>query len=164
MPSPMYAVPLWTSVSGWKVGGCSSETNVSQVLLVSAATRSVANEAKATRRPSALVDTRYDIPSPSRPPVSTLTRVQAPVAVSWRNTSVTSFPSPATRFVASDSKATYAPSSLIDGNSESESASVPELSRLTRVVRPSCRSRRNTSIERLVSSATRLPAQPSNAT
>ncbi|WP_088286768.1 hypothetical protein [Kineosporia sp. A_224] len=74
-----------------------------------------ASERKATRWPSALTVASPDSASACAPAPDTLTRVVVPATTSRRNTSHVPFVSPGTRSDASDSKATYRPSALIEG-------------------------------------------------
>ncbi|MBK8590294.1 MAG: hypothetical protein IPN77_14405 [Sandaracinaceae bacterium] len=76
-------------------------------------TRFVASDANAMEEPSSLSATRPLGPLASTPLLLTLTRVVVPRVRSLRNTSVTPFVSFATRFVASLSKSTKRPSSLM---------------------------------------------------
>jgi hypothetical protein len=101
--------------------------------------------------------------SPCTPLVSTLTRSVVPVNRSRTKTSVCAFVSPATKFVASLSKATYRPSVESDGKKLAPSPSMfPELT-LTRSVVPVTRSRTKTSKVPFVSFATRFEASLSKA-
>src|SRR4051812_2589935 len=74
------------------------------------------------------------------------------------------FVSPATRFVAADSKATNRPSALIAGRLLGRSDCTDEGPTLTRVVAPIVRSRTKTSERWLVSPGIRLVASDPKAT
>src|SRR6187397_705891 len=78
-------------------------------------TRFDALDAKATKRPVAEIDDAKLKPFDSAPDESTDTRVVRPVCRSCTKTSDVPFASPATRFDASDSKATKRPVAEIDG-------------------------------------------------
>ena len=92
-----------------------------------------------------------------------LMRSVVPFCTSRTNTSGSPFVSPATRFVAADVKATYRPSSLIDGSVLAPSGGAPA-PRLTSCVVPLAWSRTKMSLTPSVSPATRLSAVDSNAT
>src|SRR5437762_4951613 len=136
--------------------------------LVSPATRLVAYDSKATKRPSALIEGLPLEPLPSVPALLTLTRSVVPVHRSRTNTSCHPLVSPATRLVESEVKATKRPSALIAGPSPvsllPRFPSFPALSTLTRSVVPVRRSWTNTSGRPLVSPGTRLDAPETKAT
>src|SRR5829696_7579311 len=111
-----------------------SRTKTSEVLLVSFATRSEARDWKATKRPSDLMEGNPLSRFPCLPELLTLTRSVAPVCRSCTKASMKPLVSLATKFEASDSKATKRPSELIEGWSLQMSAWTSELLTLTRVV------------------------------
>ena len=135
-----------------------SKTKASRWPFVSPSTRFVAADVNATRRPSPLIEGESLPPFAFAPASPTLTRV---VVFAWRSrtkTSLTSFESPATRFVADEENATNRPSVLIAGSKLSSLASAPALSTLTRVVSPVCRSLMKTSRAPFASPETRFEA------
>src|SRR5215211_7387561 len=117
-----------------------SRTKASLKPLVSFATRFVAIEPKATKRPSELIEGWSLQLSAWASELLTLTRSVAPVRRSRTKTSEVLLESFATRFEAPDSKATKRPSELIDKRPLKPSAWASELLTLTRSVVPPCRS------------------------
>src|SRR5947209_8634545 len=87
-----------------------SRTKMSVRRLVSAGTRLVASEAKATKRPSAEIDGAAPPRSAWAPPTPTLTRSIVPVTRSKTKASVAPLVSPGTRLAAALAKATARPS------------------------------------------------------
>jgi hypothetical protein len=131
---------------------------------VSPGTRLPAYESYAMNRPSAEIAgwRLSSLPgAPSNPP---LTRLVHPINRSWTNTSRNTLVSPGTRFVESDTNATYRPSAEMDGAQLAPFPSTPLRSTLTRVVTPATRSRTNTSSTPLVSPPTRFRAEDLKAT
>ena len=149
-----------------------SRTKISRRPFVSPATKLVASDSKATKRPSGLIDGAPLSLLASPPAVSTETRTvlgvhpAAPAQVSRTKTSKTALVSPATRLMASDSKATKRPSALIEGLPlpVTPMASAPVLLTETRIVlgaqpvAPMHVSCTKISLMPLVSTATRLVA------
>ena len=104
--------------------------------MVSVATRLVASDEKAICVPSRLTlgSSLAPLPGPE-PSVATLTSVVDGFDPRVRTkTSVFPFPSPATRLVAEDVKATTVPLRSIDGDRLSPLACVPSAATLTRVI------------------------------
>src|SRR5207245_9919392 len=93
---------------------------------------------KATRRPAGAGGGATTMPPllplPCAPPEATLTRSVVPVCRSWTNTSDTPFVSPATRSLASLSKATKRPSAERAEPKLASLPSVPPEATLTRSV------------------------------
>ena len=113
-PSRLFVSPgELTTIVAVGAGGSRSWTKMSLVALVSPATRLVARESKATKRPSPLMVARALKKSPWLPALSTLTLSVVPVWRSRTKMSKTPLVSPATRLVASESKAMKRTSSLM---------------------------------------------------
>jgi hypothetical protein len=91
------------------------DEDIAHTPLVSPVTRLVASEAKATKRPSALIAGSRLSPLPWTLPLETLTRVVVPAWRSRTNTSNAPLVSPPTRSVAFEAKAMNRPSPLIAG-------------------------------------------------
>ena len=89
---------------------------MSRTPLPSGKTRFVAEDAKATKRPSAEIAGSPLSPLPSIAPGPRFTRLVTPVTRSWTKMSRTPLPSGKTRFVAEDVKATKRPSAEIAGS------------------------------------------------
>src|SRR5439155_233563 len=154
-------VPALSTLTRSVMPVCRSWTKTSAYPLVASATRLVAYDSKATKRPSALIEGLPLEPLPSVPALLTLTRSVVPVHRSRTNTSCHPLVSPGTRWVAREEKATKRPSALIAGLlrvSPPLFASFPALSTFTRSVVPVRRSWTNTSTTPLVSPGTRLVA------
>src|SRR5205814_3856421 len=113
-----------------------SWTKTSSARLRSPATRPVASEAKATKRPLAESDGLKLSSLPWTPSEPTLTREVRPDARSWTKTSEAALLSPATRLSAKESKATTDPSPDTTGLVLSPSAGPPPGASLTRMVCP----------------------------
>ena len=93
---------------------------------VAPAVRLVAVEAKTTYRPSSEIAAPPLSPFPSPPVAAEDSRTTAPVAMSFRKTSVwAALPPAGPRLVAADAKTTYRPSSERSAPSEAASAGVP---------------------------------------
>src|SRR3990172_5450272 len=118
-----------------------SRTKTSRAPLVSLATRLLARERKATKRPSELMAGSELVELPSAPPVEIETRrvlraqPSSPRQVSRQKTSVTPLPSLATRLLASEVKARYRPLPLAAGAPLAAAPSMPLASRLERSTR-----------------------------
>ncbi len=143
---------------------CRSRMYMSKVPLLSPETRLDAWDWNATYLPSALIDGLELVLSPWNPPEEIETISVTPVCRSRTYMSKVPFMSPAIRFDASDSNATYLPSALIDGRVLHASACSPPDETDTRSVTPVCRSRTNTSCSPLVSPGTRFEAIDMKAT
>src|SRR5205085_986013 len=115
-----------------------SRTKTSLTAFVSPATRLLATESKATKRPSAEIAGRKVAPLPCAPCESTLTRLVLPVLRSRTKTSLTAFVSPATRLLADERKATKRPSGEIAGSLLPPLPCAPCESTLTRFVLGFC--------------------------
>src|SRR5262249_51695602 len=125
--------------------------------------RLVAEDAKATQEPSALIDGVMLEPLAWTPPEPLLTRETTPSGVETKMSDAR-LVSSATRLVATDWRATILLSPAILANVLAPSAGAPPRPTLTsRVVAPA-RSRAKTSGLPLVSPATRLLASELNAT
>src|SRR5215218_5976821 len=111
-----------------------SRTKASLKPLVSFATRFVAIEPKATKRPSELIEGWSLQLSAWASELLTLTRSVAPVRRSRTKTSEALLESFATRSEARDWKATKRPSDLMEVNPLSRFPCLPELLTLTRSV------------------------------
>ena len=135
-----------------------SWTKTSVVLFVSPVTNSLAADWKTTNFPSALICGEVLSAVASVPVELTLTRTVVSRSRSWTKMSCTPFVSSDTRFVASDSKATYRPSPLIEASPLPPLASTPRESTLTRSIAPVRRSRTKMSHAVLVSPGTRFAA------
>src|SRR3989338_3109327 len=154
-----------------------SRTKTSATPFKSLATRLVAEEENAMKRPSGVMAGAVLEPlSASAPAVEIETRevegVQpppAPAQVSRTKTSGAPFVSPATRLLASERKATKRPSELMAGSELVELPSAPPVEIETRRVlraqpsSPRQVSRQKTSVTPLPSPATRLSASEANA-
>ena len=141
-----------------------SWTKMSALPLVSPATRLLARDVNATKRPSALMASIPLLLFPWVPSLATLTRSVVSVTRSRTKTSNSSLVSPATRLLASELNATKRPSALMAGKRLCSSPSLPSLATLTRSVVPLSRSWTKTSSSKLMSPATRLLAMDVNAT
>ena len=106
-----------------------------ELRLVSSAVNAAA-DTNVTKRPSAEMSGATLSPSASAPSVRTLTRVTAPVSLSFTKTSANPFVSPATSVVAVDENATNRPSALALGCRLAPASWAFAASVLTRVVRP----------------------------
>ena len=116
------------------VPGIVARTKTSRIPFVSPVTRLSASDMKAMYVPSELMAGLSLMPLPCTSSESTLTRVVVPAVRSRRNTSLTPFESPVTKFVASEWNATYCPSPLMAAPSLDSFPSVSLESTLTRVV------------------------------
>src|SRR5882724_8723780 len=153
-----------------------SRTKTSSVVLVSNATKLLAPELKATKRPSLLMPLPKLLPLAWVPSLATETRtVEGVQPVALRQVSRTkmfeaALVSPATRSLAPDSKATKRPSGLIEKLEPPPPAWVPSLATETRTVEgvqpvaPRQVLRTKMSEAALVSPATRLLASDWKAT
>ena len=157
----LVVLPVWRS---W--------TKMSKRPLVSPATRLVAKDSKATKRPSALMAGKPLILFASPPALETLTLVVAKVWRSWTKMSRLPLVSPNTRLVAKEWKATTRPSALMAGKPllRPTSPSLPRtpwsarLGTLTLVVAKVWRSCTKMSAVMALSPVTRLVAKEAKAT
>jgi hypothetical protein len=157
--APPVATLISSVVPSWR-----SRTKMSWKLFTSPPTRSGAEESKATKRPSAVIDGAELSPCASAPAVEMLTRVvlaasrsRTKMSLDWLTSSSTSG--------ASDSSATYRASELSELHplSHGPKASLPSLATFTRVVESLWSTRKKTSKLSLVSPPTRLDANEVNA-
>ena len=143
-----------------------SRTKTSVLSSVSAGSRFVDDDANATWRPSPEIRDHDELPLPPAPtnPLARLTsRVVSPT-VSRTNTSWSDSASPSgSKFDASDSKATWRPSSEMLGAREGPSP-LTLSARLTSLVVPACRSRTKTSSVASPSAGSRFVAVDAKAT
>ena len=134
-----------------------SWTKISAVLLVSPGTRSEAQDSKATKRPSALIE-GLSLSGARAPPIGAEAWPPSLRTLTWTiftkpGSSYTPSPSVSrsrtkisraplvsfgTRFVASDAKATYRPSALMEGAKLSPSAALPFRPTLIRLSATAC--------------------------
>ena len=141
MASPVPKVTVWVAPNE----SCPSKTKMSSHPFVSSGTRSSAYEEKATYRPSALMLGLPALPFPCESSQPMLTRSRASPSRSYTNTSLLAFVSPATKFDAYDSKATYRPSALMDETKLSPLPTAPSGARLMHSMWAVCRSHRKMS-------------------